>query len=100
MWFAIISCTVKLLLMWVYEWLSGITPTAHCGNSAGTMSQRYRAKGQRSSVMPGIGHAWIVEEKQDLKEKEKLVHRKSFQPTEVKILQVEGSIFSISNLKT
>lgn len=46
------------------------TLTAHYANSASTMSQRCRARGQWSSVMPDTGNTLVVEEKQYLKEEE------------------------------
>lgn len=62
--------TVKLLLTVGVGMAFWNTPAAHYANSASTMSQRCRARGQWSSVMPGTRNTLVVEEKQYLKEKE------------------------------
>lgn len=48
-------------------------PTAHYVNLASTMSQKCKARGGRSPMLPDTGSTWVVEEKQGLKEKKELV---------------------------
>lgn len=99
MWFAVISAYCEIIAhRGCGNGFLGYTQCPLC-----QLSQYYvtkvSARWQRHSVMPGTGNIRVVEEKHYLKEKEKLVPRKSFQPSEVKTCKWQESITSMPTLK-